>query len=409
MLARFLKFFWATCLAVLTVACGGASSAPAATGMAVKVGESTATLSWNMVEGVEYWLFFGPTSQAPASVDTMSRWITLPNFTTTIKVTSPLQITGLASGLSYSFTVNGRINGGPGGPGAEPVVATPRPAGSSWVAGAAAAGGRDLRAITYGTAFVAGGANGAIVSSSDGTTWSTASSSATQNLNAATYWLRYFLAGDNGTLLTSTDAATWTAQNSGSTQHLYGLATNSSTRVVAVGANGTILSSTDGVSWVASASGTTNHLYAVNYSTYNSGTWTAVGAAGTILTSADGLTWTTKVSNSSADLLAVTTGYNSSTLVYVLAASGTGGTIVTSSDATAWAVQTLPGAGTFNAITTGSQMVVVGNAGAIFTSTDGVTWTAVTPAPTTSNLLGVARGNQNYVSVGSGGANLLAN
>jgi hypothetical protein len=112
--------------AVLCVACGGGGSpAPAPTGLAAVAGDASATVSWDMVEGVEYWLFEGPTSNVPAAITNMSTWIGLAGGSTVVKVASPYVVSGLVNGTSYSFTVNGRTSGGPGGPGATPVVATP--------------------------------------------------------------------------------------------------------------------------------------------------------------------------------------------------------------------------------------------------------------------------------------------
>ena len=51
--------------------------------------------------------------------------------------------------------------------------------------------------------------------------------------------------GDNGTILTSSDGTTWTSRTSGTTEKLRGGAYGNSTLVV-VGASGTILTSSDG-------------------------------------------------------------------------------------------------------------------------------------------------------------------
>src|SRR5674476_98102 len=160
MFLRSFKLFAATLLTILiAVACGG-ESAPAPTGLKVTPGDTSATVTWDMVDGVEYWLFYAPTSIAPTDTTSMQKWIGLPGGNTLLKVTSPFLVTGvlngttllagLANDTSYSFSVNGRTGGGPGGPGAAPVSVTPRIAGSNWVAGAAnSSGSHDLRAVTY--------------------------------------------------------------------------------------------------------------------------------------------------------------------------------------------------------------------------------------------------------------------
>lgn len=405
----------------LLTSCGGSGSpAPAPSGLAVQVAESTATISWNVADGVEYWLFYAPTSVAPADTSDMSVWIRTAAARTVVHVNSPYVLSGLPNGSSYSFTVNGRVNGGPGGPGATPVTATPKLAGSNWSVGSnSAAGGQDLRAITRGTVFVAGGAGGAIASSADGITWSTLSAATSNNLNAAWFYTTYKLVGDNGTVVTSTDAITWTPRTSATTQHLYGIAANGTNLNVAVGANGTVITSADGATWAAQASGTTRDLYAVTYSSFNGGLWVAVGAGGTIVKSTDAVTWTAVASNTTADLRGVANGIGSTvtaatatttTTTFALAftAVGAAGTVVSSADGTTWVAQSVAGGSNLNAVSFGGQFVAVGNAGSIFTSTNGTTWAAVAPAPTTQNLLAIARGTLTYAAVGAGGVNLLS-
>jgi hypothetical protein len=405
---------------LLTSCGGGGSPAAAPSGLAVQVAESTATISWNAAEGVEYWLFYSPTSVAPASVSDMGLWIRTAAARTVVHVNSPFVLSGLPNGSSYSFTVNSRVNGGPGGAGATPVTATPKLAGSNWTVGSAsAASGKDLRAVAFGTVFAAGGADGAMASSADGITWATLTAVTANSLNAASFYTTYKLVGDNGTVITSADAITWTPRTSGTAQHLYGIAANGTNLNVAVGANGTVITSADGTTWTTQASGTTRDLYAVTYSTYNGGVWVAVGAGGTIIKSADAVTWTAVASNTTADLRGVANGIGSTvtaatttttTTTFALAftAVGAAGTVVSSADGTTWVAQTLAGSSNLNAVSFGTQFVAVGNAGSIFNSTDGTTWAAVSPAPTSQNLLAVARGILSYAAVGAGGVNLLS-
>jgi hypothetical protein len=426
MIFRSFKLLLASALASLVLfGCGAGSSAPAPTSLVATATESGVTVTWDMTPGVEYLFFYGPTSIVPSSVTSMSGWIGLPGGGTKINATSPLVLTGLANGLSYSFSVNGRTNGGPGGPGATPVTATPRLAGSTWTAGAAA-GSNALRCVTYGASFVAAGDGGAMYSSVDGVAWSPISYATTANLtasvNGCSYSGTYKLVGDGGLVLTSPDAVTWTAQTSVTavtSENLYAIASNNVNLTVAVGANGTIITSPDGVTWTSRGdiNTTTQHLYAVNYSTLNSGTWIAVGAAGTVLKSADGLTWTTVLpgTGASPDLRGIAYGASTaSTGATVFVAVGASGTVLTSTDGSAWsALTTPPTTSDLNAVTYGTQFVAVGAGGGKFFSTDGVTWLpgAWTPGSgtgTNSNLNAVTRGPLTYAAVGAGGANVLA-
>jgi hypothetical protein len=435
MFLRSFKLLVATLMAVLIlVACGG-DSAPAPTGLKVAAGETSASVSWDMVDGVEYWLFFGPTSVAPTDTTSMHGWIGLPGGNVLLKVTSPYLVTGLIDGTSYSFSVNGRTGGGPGGPGAAAVSTIPRIAGSNWVAGSASSiGSHDLRSLAYSinttttvltsttssttstvtttaTNYVAAGVGGAMYSSPDGSTWSAINYATTSNLNGASYFGTYKLVGDGGLVLASPDAITWTPQTSPTTQNLYAIASNNLNLNVAVGASGTIITSPDGVTWTAASNtATSNDLYAVTYSTYNSGTWVAVGAGGTVVESADGLTWHSVPSNTTADLHGIASMTNTSTTGVVTAtfvAVGTTGTVLSSTDGNTWATQVLPGVTALNAVTYGDQFVAVGSGGNIFISTDGLAWTP-TAAATSQDLYAVVHGLYLYSAVGTAGTNLLS-
>jgi hypothetical protein len=377
-----------------------------------------------MTGGVENWLFFAPTSTAPTSITAMEKWIGQYGGGTFLNVTSPYVISGLANGVSYSFSLNGRTNGGPGGPGSTPVTATPRIAGASWTAGTAISGGNDLRAVAFGvstaattttaavTRYVAAGSSGAMYSSLDGASWSAINYSNTSRINGAAYFGNYKLVGDGGLVLTSSDALAWTAPTTNTTQNLYAIASNYANLNVAVGANGTIISSPDGVTWTtASSTGTSSDLYAVTYTSYNSGTWVAVGAAGAMVASSDGLTWHSVSSGTTADLRGVayaamvsTSGVITTTFVAV----GAAGTVLSSADATAWTAQVLPVAGTnLNAVIFGTQFVAAGAGGNVFVSTDGAAWTAASSA-TSNEIFALTHGLNAYSAVGAAGTNLLS-
>ena len=403
--------------AVIAAGCGGGSPAPAPPNLKAVASESTVTLTWDAAPGVEYWVFYAPTIYAPADNSNMNRWFNLLGGNVLLKATSPYTVAGLANATSYSFTVNGRTGGGPGGPAATTVTATPRLAGATWTA-AAAASAQDLRGLAYGGTYVAVGTGGAIVTSTDAATWTAVTSTTTNALNGAGYFAtsvvsgstvtntpNYLAVGDAGTLLYSSDAATWTARTSGTTKNLYAVSNNGALSV-AVGAGGTILTSADSTTWTpATASGTTNDLYTVGYV---GGAWFAAGAGGTLVRSADGLTWTAVATGSTADLRGLSYGasaVSTSSVAYVLV--GSGGTVLTSPDAVTWTAQVLPGTSGLNAVTYGAQFVAVGNGGTIFTSADATTWTAVTSG-TSSNLLALVRGTYMYATAGAAGTNLTS-
>jgi photosystem II stability/assembly factor-like uncharacterized protein len=90
---------------------------------------------------------------------------------------------------------------------------------------------------------VAVGFNGMILTSPDGTNWT--SRTGTGNLQDVAFGNGQFVAvGQNGTILTSPDGENWAVRTSGTTQHLYGVAYGHNQFIV-VGDNGTILKVND--------------------------------------------------------------------------------------------------------------------------------------------------------------------
>lgn len=404
---RSLMLVAAMLASLLVAGCGGSgNSANPPAGVVALAGDGIVTVSWPMESGVEYWLFY-----ANAGSISTSNWTTLPGSKSVIGAASPYVATGLVNGAVYSFTLNGRKDGGPGGEGTPSVSAIPRLAGTAtttlpapWTAGAAL-GASDLRGVILGAAYVAVGASGAIYSSTDAVTWTTRVSPVANNLNALIYSGQYLAAGDGGTMLFSADAITWTPRTTGTTNNLYAIARNSG-RVVAVGAKGTILYSDDGITWTAAAtSATTNDLYAV--AAYGTGLWIAVGANGTLITSPDGSTWTARTSNTALDLKGITYGTNATTATTLFVAVGAAGSLVTSADTVTWTAQPAIGTNTLSAVTYGTQFIAVGANGSISTSTDGTTW-AAQPSTTASDLKAIYHAPYSYSVVGAAGVNLLA-
>ena len=413
---------------------GSGSSAPPPTNVNAVAGDSSVTISWDMLPGVEYWIF-----SAAANSVTPQSCGSLPACQTKLNAVSPAvvagtagivtpgfttngTVVGLTNGTTYSFTVNGRKGGGPGGPGSPSVSAIPRLAGNTWSVGTPL-GVNDLHGVTYGTtavagvtgnAFVAVGANGALFSSPDGKIWTALVNPVPSvNLNTAvSYGSNYLAAGTGGVMLLSSDAnaKTWKQQTTGTTNDLYALASNGAGGYVAVGAKGTIITSNGGAGWAVVNSGTLNNLYGV---TYANSKYVAVGAAGTLLTSFDGTTWTSVVPQTLADLKGVAYGGASTTNgvtsgVNTFVAIGAAGTLVTSLDGgVTWALHTPISTLNLNAVTYGHQFVAVGDNGGIFTSTDGLVWQAQTPV-TSATLYAVTHGLYDYSSAGGTGLNLYA-
>lgn len=379
--------------------CDVGRSAPPPAEVRVIAGDGSVTLTWNMEPGVEYWLF-----SAAAEGVTPENCSSLPGCKTVMAAVSPQVVSGLTNGTIYSFTINGRIDGGPGGPGSASVSVVPRMAGGVWAEGASR-GPVSLRGVTFGTSFLAVGSSGAMYASPDASSWVALASGVSGDLNAAVYGnAAYIAAGAGGIMLRSADdLVSWTQPASGTTNDLYALAYNGSL-FLAVGAFGTIITSEDGENWILRYSGTSSHLYGV---AYGNGLYVAVGADGTVQTSSDGATWQAVLSQTTLDLKGVAFGAN------IFVATGEAGVLLTSTDGMTWIPQTpIASNPTLNAIIFGNefygtQFVAVGNGGAIYTSADGIDWVAPSSGGA-HDLHAVTYGNYGYSAVGAEGTNLFS-
>ena len=210
--------------------------------------------------------------------------------------------------------------------------------------------------------------------------------------------------GASGTLLTSPDGTTWTSRTSGTSNNLRSFAFDGSSTGVVVGYSGTVLTSTDGITWTSRTSGTSKNI---NNVAYGNSKFIAVGDNGTTLYSLDGITWTDWTSNCGANdnesLWDV--AYGSSTWVVV----GDNGSIYTS-DESSCTKRTSGTTVEFNELIYGdSTFVAAGNNGTVLTSSNGITWTSRTSG-TTNNLYGGAYynygGYRSILLVGSSGKTL---
>jgi photosystem II stability/assembly factor-like uncharacterized protein len=434
---RFFTFSIVVVASILSSGCGsGGSPAPAPTGVNVVAGDTQAIVSWTATPGVEYWIF-----SAVGSGITPQNCSFMLNCKVQVAA-SPAVVSGLTNGNQYSFTVNGRTNSGPGGPGSPAVQATPRPAGTLWNS-QPAIGTADLHGITYGEAFVAVGVGGALFSSSDGVTWTPAVNPVpANNLNAVTYYGGAYIAvGNAGVILRSTDGKNWKQQAIGvTTNDLYAITNNGGQAgFVAVGANGTILASADGTIWSAKTSGTTNTLYGITYGVIaGSGEYVAAGAAdtttgaGTLLYSANAAAWTPVPALPGYDLKGV--AYGDPKLAYgfntpgttsslpplpppSFVAVGANGTLVSSTDGKNWTSGSLPAANLVTAVTYAHQFVAVDDVGNVFTSPDGTNWgvgpvqNLATPLYAVTHVQftkGQYRGQYGLDCVGASGADFLS-
>jgi hypothetical protein len=422
--------------AALLAACGGSgqSASPPVGGLKVEPGEAGVTVTWTAVQGVEYWLYGAPAASICKNCgNSPFNWYQIAGAVSrgqsNALISSPYFLSGITNDTLYSFMMDGRVNGGPGGDATASVSATPRLAGATWKSGGNLGTG-DIAGIAYGPilnsatntyattgTYLGMGANGAKYQSTDGLNWTAKTASDSTNWLSTLYALNKFIGiGQGGAVSYSTDLTTWTSATSGVTQNLNAIASNGS-MVVAVGNNGTIIRSTDAITWTAAtATPSTLPLYGVGY-TIN-GIWVAVGANGTLLTSSDGATWAAVNSGTTADLKSVAsmaniiTTNNVAATVYSMVITGNNGALLQSADGATWAQQSIGTNANLNAIVASvgvlpsNQFVAVGNAGVVYTSTDGITWTART-SNTNQHLNVLFRGlspQTRYIALGVNGS-----
>jgi len=400
---RFFAFTLAIVAAIILTACGGKGSAASSPANVVATaGDTTAIVTWNMQPGVEYWVY-----SAQGTGITPQNCISMVYCRTAVNVTSPFVLSGLVNGVTYSVTIDSRVNKGPGGPGSASIQVTPALAGAIWSTGTSL-GGNDLHGLAYGGLFAAVGDNGALFNSIDGNAWTAVANPAPYaNLNAVIFYSgKYIAVGSGGVILASPDGVTWTQQNSGTTNDLYAITGNGLGGFVAVGANGTIINSTAGAIWTTVTSNTSSSLYGV---TYGNSTFVAVGASGTLLTSTDGASWQAPSFLPAYDLKGVV--YAAGSFVAV----GDNGTLVTSPDGSNWVAQNQISSTLLTAVTYGHQFVAVDSAGNIYNSPDGVNWILVQTIPSAlyavlpaQYLAGQYLGGYVYSAVGGSGANILS-
>ncbi|GAB3245778.1 WD40/YVTN/BNR-like repeat-containing protein [Chitinimonas naiadis] len=416
MVLNILKSWWRLALLASLLALGacGSESKPgeAPKNFAVQAGEGQVTITWDDDPAITYWVF-----GAAAPSVTTENYAKFPEARVLWPARSPLVISGLTNGKTYSFIMNSTQNGSGAGPATASLSAVPRPAGGVWTLGSNA-GTATLNGLAYSGYYMAVGNGGSIQRSTNGKDWTALTSGTTADLTTIFFDnVRFMVLGTDGKLLTSTDANTWTASTvpTNATQRINHLNSAAGAGVyLAVGDGGTILTSPPDISaWTAQTSGTTKNLYR---GLFTAGGFITVGAGGTILTSLDAKTWTAQTSNTTADLRGIY--YNGSTFVAVgnngtvlSSTSGITGVRVKPGDATDTSVYgpmtwTANASGTtqnLTAVSAVGQFVIVGDNGTLLTGKGDGTWTLGSTGMT-GNPKDMITGGGVYVAVGTGGS-----
>jgi hypothetical protein len=412
---------------VAIVGCHRQADAPgdAPGNLQVESGEGRVTVRWDQQPGLTYWIFF----QAGASVTAAA-----PGVPLIFDVQSPRVVAGLANNTQYAFVMNATNQDSKAGPSTPVVLGSTRLAGATWTPGVPLAP-QNLNGLAFSTVLVSGIITARLVAVGNAgtllagdykytstnppgvTAWTQATSipaGFNKDLSAIGSDLTRFIAlGADGSILTSTDGNAWTSAapipNNGARMNsvAFGLVSSAAKYVAVggvVGGAGSIFTSPDLVTWTPVPT-TVRELYSVSF--LNNG-FVATGANGTLLTSTDASTWTLRNSNPPTfnALRGAAFGTGSAGARYVVV--GDAGTILTSTDGTIWTLTTLPSLQNLRGVTFGSRFVAVGLGGAVSFSDDGTNWQLPSAGPGPADLSAVVYTPAMYVAVGASGANAVS-
>jgi len=196
-----------------------------------------------------------------------------------------------------------------------------------------------------------------------------------------------------GTILTSPDGTVWTTQISGTNSYLGGVAWDG-VQFVVVGSIGTILTSPDGITWTARDSGTLNGLGDI---VWNGSQFVAVGTgtSNQVLTSPDGIVWTSRaVAGAYLNLRSV--AWNGS----VFAATDGLAAVYTSANGVTWTRVYIGTRTPYSIASDGNQFVVVGSS-VIYTSPDGTAWSVAEQGGNLGQIFGISWDGNQFLASGS--------
>ena len=244
---------------------------------------------------------------------------------------------------------------------------------SNWICVSSCVNQAELMDVTCGeNGFVAVGANGEILSSADGVSWTRSEPLVEDSLNAVEFGGgRYVAAGDWGNILTSIDGKNWSKCSYTSQFWIRDFAYDG-TNFIGVGDNLSVTISSDSENWTQISLGVTGTgmFWGV---ACGGGLSVAVGWAGrdhqgVIYTSSDGVGWVQRSVPQCDELLAV--AYGAGRFVAV----GADGTALSSDDGVTWIKRASLTYRLMGITYAGAKFIVVSWGSFLFTSPDGESW-----------------------------------
>ncbi|MBM3915409.1 MAG: T9SS type A sorting domain-containing protein [Sphingomonadales bacterium] len=319
------------------------------------------------------------------------------------RTSGPLTISGLTTCTQYTIKIRAvNINGG--GVASSQVVATPRGAQPvGWTSYSSAASNNYWYDVTFGNGlFVAVSRNGTgnrVMTSPNGTTWTSRTSAADKQWRSVTFGNNRFVAvSGDGAVMTSDDGITWTSRTSAANNDWRSV-TFGNNLFVAVSRDGTgnrVMTSPDGITWTSRTSAADNQWLSV---TFGNGLFVAFSSNGAnrVMTSPNGTTWSLGTSIPNNVWQGVTFGNNR-----FVAVSGDGA-VLTSTDGISWSLGISAAVNNWSDITYGNGSFVAvsstGNDNRVMTSQDGVNWSIRTTPASIGYLYAVTFGNGLFVAV----------
>jgi spore germination protein YaaH len=277
---------------------------------------------------------------------------------------------------------------------------------AAWTSRTSAHAGNFYGVASRGGLHVASGSGGAIYTSTNGIQWiarSSGKSGLMMNVNGnGPLWVAV---GESGAIVTSTNGIDWVSRTSPTNALFRGIAYGNGV-YIACGDNGAIVRSTNGTTWATVASGTTLSLQGVGYGAdfvstgdtngvpAESPLFVITGASGLIMTSSNGLSWTPRTSGTTVWISDVMYGNG-----YYVAVGNT--RILRSADGITWSFTT-NATYLYRAAYCAGVFKAAGASGAIWTSTDGLSWESEASG-TAETIRGISYADDQFAAVGFNG------